>query len=282
MWAALGMVMRLWMAPEGARAEYEGPIRDDAAAQMTKLLLEAAREQRLRQTPFEDLDAVPLDRFIEALEGEARALELEPVLRSEYEELATLHGLARSEASYREFVRVRMLFEATRDGGWWHLRWTITNREPNSENIWAQWARATVPTDDARGVTAHAECDELSALFAFLAYRLGVARVGLFWPTGNHVVAVWTTEGPQGKPVRIVVPTSQIFLDDRATLGTRGFDPRTQRTIFTYRRADVRAHHRLPVKLARFFIEAIRRHGHLPAGKLQTQRNERSRHLGGS
>ena len=66
-----------------------------------------------------------------------------------------------------------------------------------------EW-RPTTEDLDPDAPSATAECDELSALFAFFTHRLGVDDVGLFWPTGNHVVAVWTVEGSEG-PVRIVV-----------------------------------------------------------------------------
>ena len=42
-----------------------------------------------------------------------------------------------------------------------------------------------------------------------------------------------------GSPVRVVVPTSQIFLTDADTFDTRKFDPWHQKTIYEYTRRDV-------------------------------------------
>jgi hypothetical protein len=112
--------------------------------------------------------------------------------------------------------------------------------------------------------------------------RLGVENVGLFWPVWNHVVAVWTVTDRHGKPVRIVVPTSQIFLDQDASLGTRGFDPWKQKTIYEYRRRDAKPELVLPAALARFFVERSWAAAHLPQSELQRARNDRSSTLGGS
>jgi hypothetical protein len=42
-----------------------------------------------------------------------------------------------------------------------------------------------------------------------------------------------------GPPIRIVIPTSQIFLTDADTFDTRKFDPWRQKTIYVYTRRDV-------------------------------------------
>ncbi|MBV1859214.1 MAG: hypothetical protein KUG77_12440, partial [Nannocystaceae bacterium] len=129
--------------------------------------------------------------------------------------------------------------------------------------------------------TATAECDELSALFAFLGRALGVDKLGLFWPEWNHVVAVWSVK--QGETThRIVVPTSQIFLDSDASLGTRGFNPWKQKTIFTYRRKDVSQRSSVPLALASAFIDQAWLHAFEDPATAQTLRNGRSRVLGGS
>jgi len=82
--------------------------------------------------------------------------------------------------------------------------------------------------------TATAECDELSALFAFLAGRAGVRSIGLLWPYPNHTVAVWTVGS-----VRVVIPTTQIFLEESDYWGTKKFDPWRQKAIYEYIRRDV-------------------------------------------
>lgn len=229
--------------------------------------------------PFEGLEVVPLSELVAELDRIADELAEVPAVRADYAAFVAAHGLVDGEALYRDYVRVKLVFESTRDGGLWHLRWDITNENPNSEQIWRQWKRAKVPEGEAGLPTAFAECDELSALFAFLVYRLGVRHVGLYWPQWNHVVAVWTVRSSEdAEPVRIVVPTSQIFLTDEDSLGTKGFDPWSQRTIYEYRRRDMKPSH--AIELARFFVTQARRYGGLPQLELQQLRNERDAAMG--
>ena len=224
-----------------------------------------------------------LERFVAELQSLADAMEEDATVQADFEAFARTRGLEATAALRRDHARVKLAFEATRDGGWWHLRWDITNRKPNSEAIWSQW-RDDPALFDAQGrprATATAECDELSALFAFLVRRLGVDRVGLFWPEWNHVVAVWTVVQDETTR-RVVVPTSQIFLDTDASLGTDGFNPWTQKTIFTYRRKDVTMQTRLPEALARAFIDQAWTHAFEDRDTAQRNRNARSRILDGS
>ncbi|HET6585238.1 MAG TPA: hypothetical protein VFG69_17390 [Nannocystaceae bacterium] len=225
-------------------------------------------------------DTVTLDDLVAALAAIALAMEAEPTVRADFDALRESFALPDDPALYRDYVRVKLVFESARDGGLWQIQWRITNREPRSDAIWTQWQGLTdAPGDDA---TASAECDELSALFAFLVRRLGVENVGLFWPVWNHVVAVWTVADRDGAPVRIVVPTSQIFLDDAQSLGTRGFDPGKQKTIYEYRRRDAKPTLALPAALARFLVERSWADAHRPQAELQRERNERSARIGGS
>ena len=231
--------------------------------------------------PFEGLEVVPLSELVAEFDRIADELAEVPAVRADYAAFVAAHGLVDSEALYRDYVRVKLVFESTRDGGLWHLRWDITNENPNSEQIWRQWKRAKLPEGEAGLPTAFAECDELSALFAFLVYRLGVRHVGLYWPQWNHVVAVWTVRSSEdAEPVRIVVPTSQIFLTDEDSLGTKGFDPWSQRTIYEYRRRDMKPSHAIAAELARFFVMQARRYGGLPQLELQQLRNERDAAMG--
>jgi hypothetical protein len=227
--------------------------------------------------PFEGLEVVRLPELVAELDRVADELAELPAVRADYAAFVAAHGLTDRDALYRDYVRVKLVFESTRDGGLWHLRWDITNENPNSEQIWRQWKRARVPEDETAVAvpTAFAECDELSALFAFLVARLGVRHVGLYWPQWNHVVAVWTVKTEEGAPVRIVVPTSQIFLTNEDSLGTKGFDPWSQKTIYEYRRRDVKDSHRIDAELARFFVMQARRYGGLSQLELQRRRNAR-------
>lgn len=227
-------------------------------------------------------DTVALDDLVVALEAIAVAMEGEPAVRADFDALRESFALPDDAALFRDYVRVKLVFESARDGGLWQIRWRITNREPRSDAIWSQWSAIDAWTGSDAEASATAECDELSALFAFLVRRLGVEDVGLFWPVWNHTVAVWTVAGRDGKPVRIVVPTSQIFLEESASLGTHGFDPRKQKTIYEYRRRDAKPTLALPAALVRFFVERSWAEAHRSQAELQRARNERSARLGGS
>jgi len=258
-------------------ASEEAPADSPAvAAEPPKAVEDSPALQRAPEpVAFEGQKTVPLSELVAELDRVADELADVPAVREDYAAFVAAHDLADGEALFRDYVRVKLVFESTRDGGLWHLRWDITNESPNSEEIWRQWKRAKVPEGEAVRPTAYAECDELSALFAFLVYRLGVRHVGLYWPTWNHVVAVWTVQSAEGKPVRVVVPTSQIFLTEDDSLGTKGFDPWSQRTIYEYRRRDVKGSHAIDGELARFFVAQARRYGGLPQIELQRLRNER-------
>lgn len=236
--------------------------------------------------PFAGREHVRVDELLAALTQEVEALATSPEIHRDYEAFLLAFELEDSEALYLDYVRIKLAFEATRAGGWWGLTWDITNEEPRSDLIWAHWqtlelgvAPATVDeVPSLPDTTAIAECDELSALFAFIAQRIGLSKtseVGLFWPTGNHTVAVWTIDAKGDAPTRIVIPTSQIFLDGAQTLGTREFNPWRQKTIFDYRRQDAAGKLELPGALASAFVLAVREHGPRPQAELQQLRNEK-------
>lgn len=278
----------VWMLAAGAcRAEKPPPVsvsvattdsmRGSAAAAMTTTATKDASPARL--PPFAGKRTVTLTELFAAMREEAEVVAASPAVREDYRRLLGRHGLREDELPYVDYVRVKLAFEATRAGGLWGVAWTVTDRQPQSDAVWAQW-RALRPTGDGLPeITATAECDELSALFAFVAHGLGVSkrsRFGLFWPTSNHTVAVWAVERGGGE-VRIVVPTSQIFLDGAQTLDTRAFDASRQKRIYDYRRADAAPTTTLPVGLARGFILALRRDGGRAEADLQRLRNQRER-----
>ncbi|HEX2880307.1 MAG TPA: hypothetical protein VHO25_12315, partial [Polyangiaceae bacterium] len=138
----------------------------------------------------------------QAAHDEVRYAELVEEMRRVADELARTDAVQRAHAALLvetglnaqqvpllSFSRVRLAFEATRDGGLWGIRWAITDQMPWSDRIWAQWSKLDLATVADDGVTAVAECDELSALFAMLARDLGVEGfVGLHWPYWNHTV----------------------------------------------------------------------------------------------
>lgn len=226
--------------------------------------------------PFADGREVDADALFAALRAELPAMDASAVVRDDWTRLRKAHDLADDPALFADFVRVRLAFEATRAGGLWGLEWRITDQEPRSDQIWAQWQDAA-SSDRLPLHTAIAECDELSALFAVVAHGLGLSprsRVGLFWPASNHTVAVWAFPGPGGREVRVVVPTSQIFLDGEQRLDTRVFDPWTQPRLYDYRVQDAAKFH-LPATLARQFVAEARRSGTLSGAALQALRNRR-------
>jgi hypothetical protein len=193
--------------------------------------------------------------LVAEVRARAKALESSSGMHQGFQSFNSAYKIQSASISYSDFVIVRLLYEATRDAGFWNMHWTITDMPPNSDRVWAQWKAAklvspTVPT-------ASAECDELSALFSFLVERAGVRSVGLFWPYPNHTVAVWVLHPAGGAEVRVVVPTSQIFLGVNDSFGTRKFNPWHQKTIYEYKRRDAADNFELPKPLFDFFLRQI-------------------------
>ena len=252
-----------------------GPSRPANADPPTQEAGPATVEDVFSDALWKDRAKVTVEELFAQLDVVADDIAESEAVRADYDALVAAHDLNDDEALFRDYVRVKLAFEATRDAGWWHLHWRITNEKPNSDQIWHQWRKTGTPDPENPSASADGECDELSALFAFAARRLGVHGIGLFWPTWNHVVAVWTVQSKDGSPVRIVVPTSQIFLGADDSLGTDGFDPWTQKTIYEYRRRDVKSRHRIDADLARFFVRQAARHGRKSQATLQAERNAR-------
>jgi hypothetical protein len=201
----------------------------------------------LEQTTVANLETI--------LHEKAKTLENSSGMRSGFQEFLIANKLSEKSVRYSDYVLIRLLYEATRDAGFWNLHWSITDQPPNSDRIWKQWKSLTRPSFTSP--TATAECDELSALYAFLVERGGVKSVGLFWPYPNHTVAVWTLQPVSAAEIRIVVPTSQIFLDENDTFDTHKFNPWRQKTIYEYTRRDVADSYELPPKLFTFFIQQV-------------------------
>jgi hypothetical protein len=176
-------------------------------------------------------------------------------MRQAFQSFTAAHHLSSESVRYSDFVLIRLLFESTRDAGLWNLHWNVTDQPPNSDRIWHQWRTMDKPS--LTDPTATAECDELSALYAFLVERSGVKSVGLFWPYSNHTVAVWTLQPANAQPIRVVVPTTQIFLEETDLFDTKKFNPWHQKTIYEYTRRDVPDTFQLPKPLADFFLQQI-------------------------
>jgi hypothetical protein len=222
------------------------------------VVLSAISSQARNPEPQHTTSQVPgttLARLVSDVRARAKTLEGSSGMRLSFQSFTNAYKIAPGSIRYSDFVVVRLLYEATRDAGFWNMHWTITNMPPNSDRVWSQWknTRMVSPTMP----TASAECDELSALFAFLVERAGVRSVGLFWPYPNHTVAVWVLRPVNGADIRVVVPTSQIFLDVTDSFGTKKFNPWHQKTIYEYQRRDAPDSFELPRPLFEFFIQQM-------------------------
>jgi hypothetical protein len=191
-------------------------------------------------------------------------------MRLSFRSFIAAYNIPPESVSYSDYVIVRLLYEATRDAGFWNLHWTITNQPPNSDKIWQQWRGVRNPS--SLTPTASAECDELSALYAFLVGRAGVKGVGLFWPFPNHTVAVWVVHPAGSAAVRVVVPTSQIFLDVTDSFDTRKFNPWHQQSIYPYTRQDVPDSFEIPKQLFDFFLSQVDKYAGASDSTLQQLR----------
>jgi hypothetical protein len=219
---------------------------------------------------YPDSSSTKLVQLISLVRGRAKTLESSNGMRLGFQSFISAHKLAPESISYSDYVLVRLLFEATRDAGFWNLHWSITDQPPNSDRIWRQWQ--SVKKSSVVTSTATAECDELSALYAFLVERAGVRGVGLFWPASNHTVAVWVVRPVTGPTIRVVVPTSQIFLEETDFFDTKKFDPWSQKTIYEYTRRDVPDSFELPKPLFDFFVQQMDKYAGATDATLQQLR----------
>jgi hypothetical protein len=224
--------------------------------------------------------APTLSALISTLRTRSQSLQSAPGVRRAYDGFLAERHLVPGSVSYSDFVLVRTTFEATRDAGFWNLHWSVTDQPPNSDRIWSQWK--TIVRPSFTGKTATAECDELSALFAFLLERSGLKGVGLLWPYPNHTVAVWSVHRASGPAIRVVIPTSQIFLTENDTFDTHKFDPWRQKTIYDYTRHDVPDSFELPKPLFDFFQSQLDKYGGVSTDVLQQIRNLREAVFQGS
>jgi hypothetical protein len=229
-----------------------------------------ASPQTSAAQPAPSSQGVPLGQFVNAIRQKAKTLENSSGMRVAFQSFLGAHHLSPGSVRYSDFVIIRLLFEATRDAGFWNMHWSITDQPPNSDRIWSQWKAVLRPSPSEP--TATAECDELSALYAFLVERSGVKSVGLFWPAANHTVAVWVLQPAASPVIRVVVPTSQIFLEETDTFDTKKFNPWRQKTIYEYTRRDVPDSFELPKPLADFFLKQIDIYGGASDATLQRLR----------
>jgi len=251
------------------RTEGEGPSRR-LKLSLAGLCVAAFAASAAAQTPPRHPAPATVGELVNGVRDKAKSLEGTSGMRLAFQSFNSRFRLPPGSVPYGDFVIVRLVFEATRDAGLWNLHWTITNRPPESDNVWKQWqgVRQPLPTVP----TASAECDELSALFAFLARSLGIRGVGMLWPYPNHTVAVWELHPAAGQNVRVVVPTTQIFLAETDLFGTAKFDPWRQRAIYEYTRRDALPSLEFPRSLLDFFLSQAGRYGGASDATLQRLR----------
>jgi hypothetical protein len=180
-----------------------------------------------------------------------------PDLDAEYRKFVAIHQLPLESAQLRtDYQRVRLLFEAVRDGGFWHLKWDVTDQQPTSRVLWKHWIKEPVRGGFAEP-SAIVECDESSAFIGMLARQLKIKNVGLFYPTWNHTIAVWAPLAGRTKTLLVQLPTTQIFLDCNA-----GFDETTfvtqLRNIEPYPNWDVRPNTTIPRERAEWLLNQVR------------------------
>jgi hypothetical protein len=85
-------------------------------------------------------------------------------------------------------------------------------------------------------------------------------------------VAVWTLHPAARPAIRVVVPTSQIFLTESDTFDTKKFDPWHQKTIYDYTRRDVPDAFEIPKPLCDFFLQQVDKYGSASEKTLQQLR----------
>lgn len=249
---------------------HPGRLAAKRALAILTLILAGSLTYGQNQNPRASTPDNSVGQLVRLVREKAKALEGSSGMRQGFQSFLTAHQLAAESVRYSDFVIVRLVFEATRDAGFWNMHWAITDQPPNSDRIWKQWKNVARPS--ALESTATAECDELSALYAFLVERAGVKSVGLFWPAPNHTVAVWVVQPATGPVVRVVVPTSQIFLDENDMFDTKKFNPWRQKTIYEYTRRDVPDSYELPKPLFDYFLRQMDRYGGASDATLQRLR----------
>jgi len=212
--------------------------------------------QSWAQAPHISSTFITAKEFFQQLSSQLANMPESASVKKDFEIFSWRHDLDPDKSLYDQYVKLKVLYESTRDGGLWGLQWQITNREPDSTKIWRQWQSGKCDISLVKP-TAIAECDEISALLAFLSKKMGIRGIGLYWPTWNHTIAVWFMKPGANKEIRIMVPTTQIFLQESDYFGTGKFDAWSQKIVYEYRGRDIQDNSLLPKKLADFFMQQI-------------------------
>src|SRR6476659_3960635 len=112
------------------------------------LVASAAAQTPPRRNPSAPAAPATVAELVSGLRDKAKSLEATSGMRLAFQSFNSRFRLSPGTVRYSDFVIVRLVFEATRDAGLWNLHWTITNRPPESDNIWKQWqsVRQPLPT----------------------------------------------------------------------------------------------------------------------------------------
>lgn len=260
--------------PTAARLEVASPVPASPAQPLPGAPDPCAKSSA--PEPVELPKRVTMGEFWRALSAQIALLDT-AALRSGFEAFATQHAVdASSPALFGDFTKLWVVFEATRDGGWWRLRWDVTDQEPSSVKIWKAWFRTPPPEQSFAAASAVAECDEITALFSVTARRLGVRGVGLFYPTWNHVIAGWSPQAFAEQSVKdvVLIPTTQIFQGCPSTFDRTTFKP--PRQVYEFPRVDIKDDVEMPAALATFLLEQVRAYGEATPALLALIRAKRA------
>jgi len=173
-------------------------------------------------------------QLILAIHRKAEALKGSAGMRQGFELFKLAYKLPDYAVRYDDFVVVRLLYEATRDAGFWNLHWTITDQPPNSDRVWKQWRVVDQPSPlhPPRSPSA------MNSPHSMPSWSITLGCMGLASSGRQPITQLLFGSCIQRTDhrFRVVVPTSQIFLDVTDSFGTRKFNPRSQKSIFEYRR----------------------------------------------
>jgi hypothetical protein len=67
-------------------------------------------------------------QFVNGIRGRAKILEDSTGTQHDFRSLVSAHNLPPDSVSYHDYVVVHLLFEATRDAGFWNVHWSVTDQ----------------------------------------------------------------------------------------------------------------------------------------------------------
>lgn len=190
-------------------------------------------------------------------------------MRQAFQSFTAAHHLPLESVRYSDSVTIRLLFEATtRAFG------TCSGPSPTNRRIQAisgvNGTRYRHPLFWSlllrRNATNCLRCTP------FLLNAAALRVSAFFWPYANHTVAVWVLRPAGGPAIRVVVPTTQIFLEETDFFDTPKFNPWSQKTIYEYTRRDLPDSLQLPPKLFGFFLQQTDKYAGASDGTLQQLR----------